>query len=349
MENKLEINTHGCLVGYDHDVLDIENLVIPEEVNGIKVTEIGSNLFSSNYLVKSVVLPKTVRIIHSGAFCRCEELEEINLEDVQEIDAYAFMRTKVGGTIEKPLNLKNCERIEHSAFRMCDEIEGLELGDNVHIGYRSFYLCENLKKVVMGNTCEVQSSAFTECSSLKDIIAGNYCIFRSKSVADNISLEAITIGNSAEIEEESFLGCKKLHALDCGNRCRIEDNFGYLDDNFRLYLGEKCKMNSDILGLRKAENIKFFDDDIDIYLKRKIECKNWEIFYNNLDVVLSLVKQGNYNKKLELKYVWNNYSSGISFKNDVHGLQITFYAKDATKEQKENVLEKIKSYNFELG
>ena len=55
-----------------------DTLVIPSEWEGVAVTQISSNAFSSTNLV-SVTLPDTIEIIEPYAFAYCSLLSNINL------------------------------------------------------------------------------------------------------------------------------------------------------------------------------------------------------------------------------------------------------------------------------
>ena len=78
-----------------------KNVVIPEEINGDKVTEIGAYAFykynkilsftTKNSKMRTIILPNTLLKIDEYAFYQCGRLEEINIpESVNKIGAYAF-------------------------------------------------------------------------------------------------------------------------------------------------------------------------------------------------------------------------------------------------------------------
>lgn len=68
-----------------------ENIVIPGEINGCKVSVLGANLFQRNRTICSVSIPDTVRVIKSGCFEGCWSLKNICLpESLLEIGTLAF-------------------------------------------------------------------------------------------------------------------------------------------------------------------------------------------------------------------------------------------------------------------
>ena len=70
-----------------------EEIVIPENIEGLPVTAIGEEAFYQNPC-RSVTLPETLRTIESSAFYRCYYLEEIRIPAaVTEIGSGAFFRT----------------------------------------------------------------------------------------------------------------------------------------------------------------------------------------------------------------------------------------------------------------
>ena len=69
-----------------------ENLVIPEEIDGKKVTKIGGRLtYYMKSILRKVKIPDTVTYIENGAFEDCSELVSVTIpEGVTEIGNHAF-------------------------------------------------------------------------------------------------------------------------------------------------------------------------------------------------------------------------------------------------------------------
>lgn len=58
-----------------------ENIVIPDEINGLPVTTIDEGAFSNLDTLKSITIPDSVTRIHSNAFADCTNLVNVVLPD----------------------------------------------------------------------------------------------------------------------------------------------------------------------------------------------------------------------------------------------------------------------------
>ena len=122
----------------DRTIID---LVIPDEVDGCPVTEIGSYSINPEYdevsHIRSLVLGKNVKKIGWDAFSDCYELETVTLNDaLEEIDNYAFSSCYNLKEVKTGSKLKY---IGIDAFRMCLSLESFEIGENVNeIGQGAF-------------------------------------------------------------------------------------------------------------------------------------------------------------------------------------------------------------------
>lgn len=75
---------------------DVEELIIPETIDGVAVSEIKKQAFQYNTTLKKVTLPDTIRYIHSFAFDCCYNLSEINMpSSLIEIGESAFVSTNL--------------------------------------------------------------------------------------------------------------------------------------------------------------------------------------------------------------------------------------------------------------
>lgn len=89
-------------------------LEIPESIDGVSVTRIGSSVFESNLNLKKVIIPNSITEIGRYAFSECYTLESVEIPDsVILIDNYAFyqctnLKSVIGG--------RNVENIGVSIF-----------------------------------------------------------------------------------------------------------------------------------------------------------------------------------------------------------------------------------------
>ncbi|WP_297959448.1 leucine-rich repeat domain-containing protein [uncultured Ruminococcus sp.] len=120
-EYDYEIYEGGAIItkykGSDTDI------VIPAEIGGAPVTEVGFYAFEADHALTSVTLPESIKVIGEGAFADCQSLMSINLpEGLQEIEVGAF-----AGCINLPeLTIPaSVTRIQGQAFTACTGMTAL--------------------------------------------------------------------------------------------------------------------------------------------------------------------------------------------------------------------------------
>ena len=91
-EYKVE-NDNVTVMKYLGEDIDV---TIPETIDGLPVTSVGTSSFLSKIKIESINLPPTIKYIEYGAFAGCSRLKTINLpEGVIKIDNCAFERQYV--------------------------------------------------------------------------------------------------------------------------------------------------------------------------------------------------------------------------------------------------------------
>jgi len=114
-------------------------LIIPSEINGYAVTEIGSNAFNDCTWLTSVIIPDSVNRIWYGAFRGCSELESVNIPDgitVIEADTFKDCTSLSTITVADSVN-----EIERGAFENCTSLDALRTVVNTDDGNK--YITEN--------------------------------------------------------------------------------------------------------------------------------------------------------------------------------------------------------------
>lgn len=113
---------HATISKYKGSSADV---VVPAEIGGAPVTEIGFYSFEAKYNIKSVQLPDTITRICEGAFMDCSSLSSINLPDgLQEIERGAFVACTSIPELTIPASVT---RIQEEAFTACEGMTTLTI------------------------------------------------------------------------------------------------------------------------------------------------------------------------------------------------------------------------------
>ncbi len=138
-------------------------VVIPSEIDGYTVTEIGDSCFVNQTDMTSVEIPSSVTMINDCAFQNCTSLKEINFsEGLRIVDDYAFSFCTALESISLP---DTVTYIGRSSFNYCTALERFETGDGAYkIEENAFNNCYNLKEAILGKDMrDIRSYAFQEC------------------------------------------------------------------------------------------------------------------------------------------------------------------------------------------
>ena len=176
-----------AIMGYTGEDTEI---IIPSEIDGMKVTIIGYDAFNGCSALKSITIPEGVTTIGMSAFSGCSALESITIpEGVTTIGNAAFSGCSTlesitipeGVTAIKDSVFSGCSAlnnitipesvtdIESCAFFDCSALEGVTIPEGVISIYElAFYGCTNLKGIDMPNSIkEIEGNSFYNCPNLK--------------------------------------------------------------------------------------------------------------------------------------------------------------------------------------
>ena len=176
-----------------------ENIVIPEEYEGLPVSAIGDGAFENNSFILSVVLGKNITSIGESAFRGCSSLASVNISvNVTYIGTEAFgFCTALEEVLYDAANAGDCYNVFYNAGTAGGGIV-LKIGENVseipsnffnvsqltyspkltaiefdtdcvvtRIGGNAFFGCDDLKEVYLPASVDyVGRDAFYGCSSL---------------------------------------------------------------------------------------------------------------------------------------------------------------------------------------
>lgn len=184
---------------------DAEELVIPAELDGKRVTGIGDSAFSNCHSFISITIPDSVVEIGKNPFPNCGYLKNIRVSPdspaLAVIDGVLFSKQDKRlvcypnglerNTYEIPKGIKiigdsafgSCEnlvditipdsvtKIGNIAFGYCMGLTGVMLPEGItEIGDFAFYGCENLSSITLPDSVtKIGMNPFSECNHLTDI------------------------------------------------------------------------------------------------------------------------------------------------------------------------------------
>jgi cell surface protein len=158
------INGEASIIGFEGEPVYI---AIPDEIEGVPVTEIRDNAFYECRTLKQILLPETIKKIGHHCFYKCSALEGIELpECTSEIGMGCFSECSSLSYAVIPDSL---EILPDSCFRNCTSLTEIIIPQNVtEIEKFCFSGCNSLSDVSLsGRTNEIGDYAFFMCNSLK--------------------------------------------------------------------------------------------------------------------------------------------------------------------------------------
>ena len=172
-ENKTVLIT-GRHVGFDE-------LIIPDEINGYPVVEIGAYAFSGDEALVLLTVGKNVKIIGENAFAECPLLARVQVTDaLRKLESSAFYACP---RLAEFIGAKNLDYIEELAFYNCLALAYFDFSNNLTtLGSEAFSGCESLTEVTLpAKLKEIGIGAFSFCSSLTKVTMPNF-----KNISDRL-------------------------------------------------------------------------------------------------------------------------------------------------------------------
>ena len=190
-----------------------ENLIIPDTVDDITVTQLGEFSFVFCDCLRTVVISENVRYIGPAAFAACVNLTEIIVDqnngyfssiggvlynaDGTKLIAYPAGRTESTYTIPAGV-----ESIGEGAFAYCFGLTDVSFPDGLKsIGGIAFANCESIQEIVLPDSVEtVEFDAFYMCTSLTSaVLSENLTALPNSVFGGCSSLTEITIPKSVTV------------------------------------------------------------------------------------------------------------------------------------------------------
>ncbi len=190
-----------------YPVTPVDNVIIPETINGAKVTSISVEAFKNRSWLESIEIPNSVTNIGFEAFSGCSSLTKVNYwGSVDEWVQISFYPTSNPTIYAKDLHIKG-ELLTHAEITLAPEINGFV-----------FQNCQSLKTVeISKSVISIGRQAFENCSSLQSVTFEKESRLETigySAFYDCCSLETIEIPNSVtEIDFSVFYGCELLESV----------------------------------------------------------------------------------------------------------------------------------------
>lgn len=285
-ESEFEITEEGVLTAYNGTDKEI---VVPESINGIAVTEIGVRAFDANNApeIVGIVLPKATLIINSKAFNKNTSIKYIQAPNVETISSYAFQECFSLKRVDAP----NMKKIERNAFEYCTMLTEINFDNVEEIAQKAFYgntglseiTFEKLQKIgdkAFGNSALIKAS-FANLKTFKNMNtpysseAFYGCLFLSElyfseltdlgTVTNNsrafrglYSLSTFYAPKLEEIPAQTFYNCISLKNVTIDSAHTIKDEaFLGCEELKYLYLPNVKYVGEDVFRSSAVENIFF--------------------------------------------------------------------------------------------
>lgn len=229
-------DTEISIVDY---VGDDTNVVVPDTIDGLPVTEIGNYAFSDCSSIETVEIPPSITRIGYEAFEMCDNLETFTVgENIEEIGNYCFYGCPSLKTVY--YNATSDNVIAYYAFVGCDALEKfvvsdrvtyipdyilsdaytlaeVELSENIErIGYGAFSYCMNLKSINLPEKLKViESDTFCYCSSLSELELPKSLIRIDSNAFYGCGISEADLPDTlTNIGSYAFYNCTKLTSVD---------------------------------------------------------------------------------------------------------------------------------------
>ena len=190
-------------------------LNIPESIDSMPITGIGTGAFTDRDEISKVTLPNTLQYIGEKAFWGADSFSSINIPNsVTSIGKSAFESCDSLADVNFGSGVKT---LGDFSFKNCKSIKTIKLPDSVEsIGQGAFENCKSLSSLNLGeNISDIGGGAFKGCTSLKDLaLPKGITTLKANTFDGCTSLTTLTLPNGVKnIENGVFGDCSSLKKL----------------------------------------------------------------------------------------------------------------------------------------
>ncbi|MGI5083621.1 leucine-rich repeat domain-containing protein [Treponema putidum] len=224
------------------------HVLIPNEIEGLPVTELADYSFSSRKKLETIIIPDTVKKVGRYVFNFCDKLKNISLS--KTITSIAEGMFSSCESLEEFIIPDHITNIERSAFSQSG-LKSIYLPDRITFRSKSFFeeyeissyvfsKCKKLQEVFLPSSITViGNEMFSGCTSLRKIIlpegltkigenAFADCSFTELTIPDTVTTilsgafygykgKKLIIPDSVTVLDCSFSSCKNLEYLRLPN------------------------------------------------------------------------------------------------------------------------------------
>ncbi len=195
-----EKNEDGTITITSYDGTN-ESVIIPSEIDGMSVSEIGRHAFlMCDCDLKTVNIPSSVKIIGEYAFESCVYLQSVYLSD-------------------------GIEKISKYAFESCVRLQIINIPNSVKIiEDEAFMDCKSLEKITIPSTVtSVNADAFSFCSLLTIYTDSDSSLMKEIMGGHRLNLRVMCINHPQIITDEAFPPTCAQDGKTEGSHCPICD------------------------------------------------------------------------------------------------------------------------------
>lgn len=193
-----------------------KEVIIPSEINGIKVKKLGDYMFCNYHSLESVGIPDGITEIGNGVFYGCWEIANIVIPDnVKSIGKEAFLDCKKLTSVIIPDGVTS---IGDLAFAGCSGLENIKMSGNIqYVGDLAFAGTKWLKTLpegllYFGNILYAYNGEIPQGTTIE--IKDGVTRINGEAFSNQKGLIAIKIPDSVKnIGESAFRGCSGLTSI----------------------------------------------------------------------------------------------------------------------------------------
>ena len=258
---------YAMITGYNGNDTKV---VIPSEVNGIKVIAIGVEAFCENKLIESVVIPEGIRGIATSAFASCDKLTEITIpESMEQVMENAMPKNWLEKQPDGPVYIgKTLYAYKGTTSEVLDIKEGTiyvndALLENSDANFKSINIPASVKEIEVNylkNLAEINVSPDNEYFSSIDGVLYNkdqtcLILYPAQKTGEYIMPSSVT-----EVYKKAFNICFGLTSVTLNDKIEFDSENFYFEWFTRCEILEEINVSPDNPYLTSVDGVLYNKD-----------------------------------------------------------------------------------------